>query len=469
MRSFPTDFPRAYSENSRVGVATNPQIRDAREPIKEPTGVAGHDMDRRIRRQETMRRTPRGFSPASLTPCSRSARRSACCCIRSPSTCCCRSASLCSSSPPRSNPPRSTGRRLAADRCARRSRCRCWRCSPGRRCRSCGRRFTVEAWQQSLRYLGLPSAVACALGLTRPHARATEIYFVRRPASLLAMASGVRLIWIGGQARRDVRFRPHRARRALLIATLVYPGDGRPRGARARMAHARALLVLALVFLYAIRSPGVMIAFLAGFTVLSFAFTGPERAAREMSWIAAGVIGLAPFVVLVAQPLLRADPQRQTADPAAALSVDRLCCSPSSRATACGSSPGHGFETVDARRAGRRPAAGDAAGRAVSDLVRTRHRRRLGRSRRSPSSPSATIGKAARRASRPILPRGWRPRSRSASPQTSLDDWAWLMMLGLALVAADVAARSEYRTSRPSADELASDLTGHGSPAITDS
>jgi O-antigen ligase len=39
--------------------------------------------------------------------------------------------------------------------------------------------------------------------------------------------------------------------------------------------------------------------------------------------------------------------------------------------------------------------------------------------------------------------------------RSNLDDWTWLMALSIALVACDVAARSQYRTTRPSAESIA--------------
>ena len=41
-----------------------------------------------------------------------------------------------------------------------------------------------------------------------------------------------------------------------------------------------------------------------------------------------------------------------------------------------------------------------------------------------------------------------------AATRANLDDWTWLMMLSIALVACDVAARSQYRTIRPSAENI---------------
>jgi hypothetical protein len=39
--------------------------------------------------------------------------------------------------------------------------------------------------------------------------------------------------------------------------------------------------------------------------------------------------------------------------------------------------------------------------------------------------------------------------------RSNLDDWTWLMMISIALVGCDIAARSQYRTTRPSAEHIA--------------
>ncbi len=218
------------------------------------------------------------------------------------------------------------------------------------------------------------------------------------------------------------------------------------------MATCAPLLVLTLAFCWLTRSTGVMMAFLAGFTVLSFAFTGPKRAAREMSYIAAAFIGLAPFVVLIAQPLLKLilhdKLQNQPAPfPSIGYAFTTITRDGLRLIT------GHGFETIEhAVQIGACPQEtpqvalfqvwyelGVVGAWLVAAIAFFAFRE---------------IGKASPRIS-PFLAAGLTTALVLGVAQNSLDDWVWLMALGLALAAADVGRRGEYRTSRPSADELA--------------
>jgi len=308
--------------------------------------------------------------------------------------------------------------------------------------------FPVEAWQQSLRLIGLAVALACALGLTRRHARATDIYLFAAGV-LLAMATVV-ATWTASLHGASLDFDRIEVG-GLLIATLVYPAMA-GLTARARSGLARTLLVLALVFLYAIGSPGVMIAFLAGFTVLSFAFTGPERAAREMGWIAAAGIAFAPVAVMIAQPVLRLLLNAKLPDlPAPYPSIAYVF----TVITRDGLRliTGHGFETV-------------THGLQVHALP--------------PQAPKVALFQVwyelgivgawalaaavffAFRALAKLPPRISPYLSASLATalalgvtRANLNDWEWLLMLALALIACDVAARSDYQTRRPSAETLA--------------
>ena len=232
--------------------------------------------------------------------------------------------------------------------------------------------FRVEAWQQSLRYLGMLVASRLRSGF-RPAARARHRNLHVRGRNDADDGDGVRFLDRDELWRRFRLRPPWRGRLADRYARL--PGDGGSRGARARRP-SRALLVLALIFLYAINAPGVMIAFLTGFATLAFAFARPERTAREMGWIGA-VSNRARSPVRARRPTaVAAHAQREAARPAAALSRHRLRIL--DRDPRCAQTH-HRTRFRDGRPwcAGRRPACADAARRPVPDLVRTGHRRRL--------------------------------------------------------------------------------------------
>jgi hypothetical protein len=308
--------------------------------------------------------------------------------------------------------------------------------------------FRVEAWQQSLRYIGFAAGIAIALGVARPHARATNIYLMT--AGVVLSMAMVFASWIALKYGSTFDY-DRIGVGGLLIATLAYPAMA-GLTARGRDGYARALMVLTLVFLYAIDSASVMLAFLAGFTVLSFAFTGPRRAAREMSWIAATIIGFAPVFIMVGQPLLRAMlnaklPTQTPPYPSIGYAFTVITRDGARLIT------GHGFETMThGMLVGALPPQTPAvalyqiwyelgivgawttaaivffAFRAIGDLP----------PRISPFLAAALTT---------VLALG--------ITRANLDDWTWLMMLGLALVSADVAARSHYLTRRPSAEHLA--------------
>jgi hypothetical protein len=194
-----------------------------------------------------------------------------------------------------------------------------------------------------------------------------------------------------------------------------------------------------------------MIAFLVGFATLAFAFARPERTSREMGWIGAATIGLAPLFVLVAQPLLRLIlnvrlPALPPPYPGIAYAFSIVTRDAPRLIT------GHGFETV-------------AHGVQVGALP--------------PQTPHVAlfqiwyelgivgawvlaaiaflsfraIGGLAPRIS-PYLMAGFATVIALGVTCASLDDWTWLMMIGLAIVAGDAASRSFYLTRRPSAETL---------------
>ncbi len=307
--------------------------------------------------------------------------------------------------------------------------------------------FRVEAWQQSLRYIGFGIAIAGALGFVRPHARATEIYLVA--IGLVAAMATTFAIWTAFLHGATPDF-DRVSLAGLLVATLAFPAMA---GliARAHDGLARALMVLSLFFLYTVSAPGVMIAFLTGFTVLSFAFTGPQRAARAMSWIAAGVIGLAPVIIMVGQPFLRLILNAKLPDlpppyPSIAY-VFTVVTRDGLRLIT-----GHGFETVT------HGALVGALPPQMPQVALFQIWYELGIVGAWLAAAIAffafrAIGNLPARIS-PCLSAGLTTALVLGVTYADLDDWTWLMMLGLALIAGDIAARSDYLTQRPSAGNI---------------
>ena len=115
---------------------------------------------------------------------------------------------------------------------------------------------------------------------------------------------------------------------------------------------------------------------------------------------------------------------------------------------------GHGFATVAPRRARHDPAALHAAVARLHGLVRTRRRRRRHRGRRRLVRLS-TISARRRRGLRRSWPPGFAAIVALAFSNVNFDDMTALTLIGVAVIATDVAARSQYRTTRPSAASLA--------------
>jgi hypothetical protein len=308
--------------------------------------------------------------------------------------------------------------------------------------------FTVEAGQQLLRYAGLGFGLTCAFGLTREHARATDLYFF--PIGVLLTMVAIMAAWIA--LKHGATIDPERIDQGgLLIATLLFPAMG-GLAARARNGYARILMILAFIYAYAIGSPSTMIALFVGLTVLSFAISDLKRTTRDLSWGLAAAVALAPLLVLIVAPLARLVlNSKLTALPPPYPSlayVFTVVTQDWARLIT-----GHGFETI-------------THGVLIGALPQTTPHTALfqvwyelgivGAWLVSAGIAFAfrAIGNAPARLA-PYLAAAFACVLALGATRSDLDDWTWLMMLSIALIGCDVAARSQYRTTRPSAEHIA--------------
>ena len=308
--------------------------------------------------------------------------------------------------------------------------------------------FTVPAGQHVLKILGWSVAVALALNATREHARATDLYLF--PFGLVLAMIAIFFAFIA--SRQGVAVQPERiADGETIITVLLFPAMG-GLAARARNGWARVMLILAFVYAFAIGSTPTMIALFAGFAALSFAVSDLKRTARDLSWAAAGLVILAPLIVLIAAPLARVLMHSKLPDlpapyPSLALAF-HLVTQDSLRLIT-----GHGFEAL-ARgvRAGILPPQTPRS--ALFEIWYE-----LGVVGALLASAGLwfgfrAIGEAPPRLA-PYLAAGLACNLTLASLSVDLSDLTWFTGVGIALIAADVAARSQYRTTRPSAESLA--------------
>ena len=307
--------------------------------------------------------------------------------------------------------------------------------------------FTVEAGQQVLRYIGLAFALTCAFSLTREHARATDMYFF--PIGVLLTMGAILATWVA--SKHGAMLDSERIDQGgLMIATLLFPAMG-GLAARARNGYARMLMILAFIYAYAIGAPSTMIALFAGLTVLSFAISDLQRTARDLSWGLAAAVALSPLIVLIVAPVARLilnEKLRTLPAPYPSLDyVFTLVTRDWARLIT-----GHGFETVTRGvRIGALPPETPHTA-----LFQVWYELGIVGAWLVAAGIAFTFRAIAAAPPRlaPYLAAAFASVLALGATRADLDDWTWLMMISIALVACDVAARSQYRTTRPSAEHI---------------
>ena len=237
----------------------------------------------------------------------------------------------------------------------------------------------------------------------------------------------------------------------IALAVLLFPALG-GLTARGRNGYARILLIVALAFAYIAGYAPLTIALFAGYLAMSFAISDLGRTTRELAWGAAALVLLSPLIPAFA-PTVAAwifDVKLATLPPPyASLSVAADIFTHDKLRLLIG----HGF--------GRCPAAFTT--RFCRSIRRARSPSRSGTSSASsaPSSPRPAsgsaftiIGKAPPRLA-PFMIAGFAAIVALAFSNVDFDDMTALTLIGVAVISADVAARSQYRTTRPSAASLA--------------
>ncbi len=308
--------------------------------------------------------------------------------------------------------------------------------------------FSVAAGQHILKLSLWAVAVCLALTMTRGHARATDLYLFSY-GLVLAMVA-ILVAYIASRQGAPIAFE-RMADGGTLIATTLFSAMG-GLAARGRNGWARLLLVLAFVYVFALGSTPTMVALLVGFTALSFALSDLERTTRDLSWAAAAIIILAPLLVFVAKPLatlvMHAKLTQLPAPyPSLALSFAVVTQEKLRLIT------GHGFEAlVRGLRTNVLPP--DMPRGMLFEIWYE-----LGLVGAMLAAAAAwfgfrAIGEASPRLA-PYMTAALACNLTLGSLTLNLGDMDWVVGLAIAIISADVAARSQYRTTRPSAAHLA--------------
>jgi len=308
--------------------------------------------------------------------------------------------------------------------------------------------FSVAAGQHVLKLSLTALALCLAVSLPREHARATDLYLF--PMGLALGMATILAVWIAsrqGAPLGEIRI----AEGGVALTTLLFPAMG-GLAARGRNGYGRLLLILVFVYAFAIGSAPIVIALLVGFTALSFAVSDLDRTAEDLSWLAGGIVLFAPLLVLVAEPAARVImhaklPTLPMPFPSLALASTVVKHDWARLLT------GHGFETV---------VRGIRTGILPPETPRSLLFEiwyELGIVGAVIAAAGVwggfrAIGAAPPRLA-PYLMAAFSCNLTFALLSENLTDMAWVIELALAVIVADIAARSQYRTTRPSAAYLA--------------
>ena len=308
--------------------------------------------------------------------------------------------------------------------------------------------YPVSALQHCLKLGLVILATLLAVSAPRDNARATDLYMFPIGVVLgMAAMAAKGLAGVIGAAPENGEI----ATGGVALALLLFPALG-GLTARGRNGYARLLLIIALAFAYIAGYAPLTIALFAGYLALSFAISDMNRSAREFAWGAAALILLSPLIPAFA-PTIAAWVFKvklaNLAPPYASLSVaadifthDKLRLF-----------TGHGFATVS---------------RGVHDVILPPYTPRslaftvwyeLGIVGAVIAAVGVWFGfrdldKAPPRLA-PFMAAGFTVLVALAFSNVDFDDMTVLTLIGVAVIATDVAARSQYRTTRPSAASLA--------------
>ena len=308
--------------------------------------------------------------------------------------------------------------------------------------------YPVSALQHTLKLGLLIAATLLAVAAPRDNARATDLYMfpIGVVLGMIAMAAKA-LAGVGGPAPADGGV----AIGGVALAVLLFPALG-GLTARGRNGYARILLILALAFAYLASYPPLTIALFVGYLAMSFAISDLRRTAHELAWGAAALILLSPLIPAMAPTVASwvfgvklanlPPPYAQLSVAADVFTHDKFRLF-----------TGHGFATV---------------ARGVRDFILPPH---------TPRSLAFTVwyelgvigaviaavgvwsgfqelDKAPPRLA-PFMGAGFAALVAIAFTDVDFDDMTALTLIAVAVISTDVAARSQYRTTRPSAASLA--------------
>jgi hypothetical protein len=156
--------------------------------------------------------------------------------------------------------------------------------------------YPVAAAQLLLKLSVLLAATLMAAAAPRENARATDLYLFAIGVAAAMATMAVRAL------SETLNLAPNGDRLAtgsVAVAVLLFPAMG-GLAARGRNGLARLLLIVALCFAYIASYPPLTIAVFAGYLALSLSISDLARTTRELSWVAGTLILLSPLIPALA-------------------------------------------------------------------------------------------------------------------------------------------------------------------------
>jgi hypothetical protein len=155
---------------------------------------------------------------------------------------------------------------------------------------------------QRLLKIAMTSLAATAVIVTaREHLRATDLYLF--PIGVLMLMATILALWVAEQQGLTVDAGRIQSG-GVAMAVLLFPAMG-GLAARGRNGYARTLMLLGLIYAFAIGDAPVTAAMLAGISVLSFAVSDVERTVREVGRAIVALIFATPILLALAPTLSR--------------------------------------------------------------------------------------------------------------------------------------------------------------------
>ena len=161
--------------------------------------------------------------------------------------------------------------------------------------------FPAPGAQRLLKIAMTSLAAAAVIVTAREHLRATDLYLF--PIGVLLLMVTILALWIGEQQGWTVDGGRIDAG-GVAMAVLLFPAMG-GLAARGRNGYARTLMLLGLIYAFAIGNAPITAAMLAGVSVLSFAVSDVERTVRDVGRTIVGLILAAPILLAFAPALAR--------------------------------------------------------------------------------------------------------------------------------------------------------------------